>query len=70
MVVVNDWRWVTLEVRGRLGLRGFQRLERGSLGLVVGHGGSMEELAAEMASMIEGNELEGSAIEFHLRQLK
>ena len=70
MVVVNDWRWVTLEVRGRLGLKGFQRLERGSLGLVVGHGGLMEELAAEVASMIEGNELEGSAIEFHLRQLK
>ena len=37
---------------------------------MVGHGGSMEELAAEVASMIEGNELEGSAIEFHLRQLK
>ena len=70
MVVVNDWRWVTLEVRGRFSLRGFQRLERGSLGLVVGHGGLMEELAAEVASMIEGNELEGSAIEFHLRQLK
>ena len=30
----------------------------------------MEEPAAEVASMIEGNELEGSAIEFHLRQLK
>ena len=70
MVVVNDWRWVTLEVRGRIGLRGFQRLERGSLGLVVGHGGPMEELAAEAVSMIEGNELEGSAIEFHLRQVK
>ena len=30
----------------------------------------MEELAAKMTSMIEGNELEGSAMEFHLRQLK
>ena len=30
----------------------------------------MEELAVEMTSMIEGNELEGSAMEFHLRQLK
>ena len=29
-----------------------------------------EELAAQVASMIEGNELEGSAMEFHLRQLK
>nr|POE96599.1 hypothetical protein CFP56_68940 [Quercus suber] len=43
----------------------------------VGHGGSMEELtveeeelAAKVASMIEGNELEGSAMEFHMRQLK
>ena len=30
----------------------------------------MEELATKVASMIEGNELEGSAMEFYLRQLK
>lgn len=30
----------------------------------------MEELATEVASMIEGNELDGLAMEFHLRQLK
>ena len=30
----------------------------------------MEELATEVALMIKGNELEGLAMEFHLRQLK
>ena len=30
----------------------------------------MEELATEVASMIEGNVLDGLAMEFHLRQLK
>ena len=30
----------------------------------------MEELTTEVASMIEGNELDGLAMEFHLRQLK
>ena len=29
-----------------------------------------EELVVEVALMIEGNELEGSAMEFHLRRLK
>ena len=29
-----------------------------------------EELIAKVVSMIEGNELEGWAMEFHLRQLK
>ena len=30
----------------------------------------MEELATEVASMIEGNELDGLAMEFHLRLLR
>ena len=61
----------TMEVRWRLGLWKLQRLERElkiGKGLVRFFG--EKELAVEVVSMIEGNKLERSAMEFHLRQLK
>ena len=57
-----------IEVRWRLNLGKLQRLE---WELGIGEGlvrfFGEEELAAKVASMIEGNELEGLAMEFHLR---
>ena len=43
---------MTLEVRGRLGLRGFQRLERGSSGLVKARWESDEARPLEVATLM------------------
>ena len=60
-----------MEVQWRLGLGKLQRLEwKVGIGEGLVRFFGKEELAAEVASMIKGNELEGSAMEFHLRQLK